>query len=477
MAKIITKKSEDCQGFVIKRLSAIIPILQKVAQGDFTKRIIIPRKEDDFSKFLAALNLTIKSLWETNEEKKRVEEKVKKHSLELDNIKQALLNITDDLNKEKIKLEKEKAKDEAILASIGEGLFVVDLAGKLILINRAFEDLLGWKKEEVLGRLFVELVPAQDGEGNSIPPEKRPIIVSLKTGKETTKFSTGFDYFLVKKDKTRIPVTYKVALLMLNETIIGAVGVFRDVTEEREIDRAKTEFVSLASHELRTPLGIAKWYLEAIKDDAYFKNASQKINDYFNEIYKSNERLISLVRDLLSVSRIDQRRIKDNPQKTDVIQLIKDVVRETSLVATAKNIKLDLAVKPDSLPVLFIDPFRLHEVVENVIINAIEYNVPFGSVKVIVNKKTDDVLLVSIQDTGIGLSPKDQSKLFTKFFRSEKAVAKNPNGSGLGLYVVKSYVENWGGQLLVESREGKGSTFNITIPFNIKENCKEVSKR
>lgn len=398
-------------------------------------------------------------------ERKKNEQVLEKHTKELKDVKTALLNVTDDLNNEKDKLEKEKIKDETILSCLGEGLFVVDLKGRTVLINKAFENLLGWKATEIQDQIFVDLVQAQDSDGKLIPAHKRPISVAISQGKEVTNFGTNDDYCLVKKDKTKLPICYKVTLMTLEKKIIGAVGVFRDITKEREIDREKTEFVSIASHQLRTPLGITKWYLEAIKTEDCFKSAPKTTLAYLDEIDKNTERLISLVHNLLSVSHIDQKSIRNDPQKIDLRKLIESILETMNLIATTKKIKLNLVIKPKSLPAVFIDPIRLREAIENLVINAIEYNIPSGNVKVVVDKKIPKMFSISVQDTGVGLSEEDQKKLFTKFFRSESAVAQNPNGSGLGLYVVKSYIEDWDGKISVKSKKGIGSVFTITIPL------------
>lgn len=466
MAKRIVKKSKNNGVFIVNRLPAIISILHRVMLGDFTRRVKVSQKEDNFRKLLVTLNLIIESFQRVKKEKQEVEKEAKKHSLELDNIKQALLNITDDLNKEKIRLEKEKIKDEAILGSIGDGVVVTDNNRKIILMNKSARRILNSKSS--VGKDFFKVWSMEDENGHEVPADKQPIQLALSSARitTTTVATTGAQYYCVRKDGTKFPIAVTVSPVILKGKTIGVVHVFRDVSKEKEIDKVKSEFVSIASHQLRTPLSITKWHLEAIKEEEYFKNAPKTSLAYLNEIYKSNERLISLVHSLLSVSRIDQRRIKNNPQETDIVQLIKDTIKEISPVAAKENIKFYLVVKPDDLQTMFIDPFQFHEVIETLLINAIEYNIPSGRVEITVDKKTDDILLISIKDTGIGLSQEDQKKLFTKFFRSKKAVSKNPDGSGLGLFIVKSYIEAWGGKVFVESQEGRGSTFIITIPLN-----------
>lgn len=206
-----------------------------------------------------------------------------------------------------------------------------------------------------------------------------------------------------------------------------------------------------------------KWYLEALENEGYIAKSPHAMQKYFSEIHKSNERVLTLVRDLLSVSRIDQGQIKDSPKLIDFEKMITEVVEQMQILAHKKKISLSLRIQ-DRIPSINIDGFRLHEVVENLVTNAIEYTPKEGSVRVTLGKHKD-TLLLTVKDTGIGISLKDQGKLFTKFFRSEKAIGYNSEGSGLGLYVVKSYVQDWGGKVSVESKEGKGSTFTIGLPI------------
>lgn len=397
--------------------------------------------------------------------RKKAEEAVKARTGELETLarsqeetKKAMLNVMEDLEAAKAKIEVEKAKDEAMLASIGEGLIAVDNKRKVMVINKSAEEMLGWKMKDVMGKKITSL-PLEDEEGKLVPFDKRPTYVALSTGKTINNA-----YYFVRKDKTRFPVAIVVTPIKLGGKIIGALDVFRDITREKEIDRAKSEFVSLASHQLRTPLGIIKWYLEALETEDYFNKAPAVIREYFDEIYRSNERVLGLVRDLLSVSRIEQERVKDIPKSTNLIEAVADVVKELQMLAQKKGITLSLEIKQPKVPNMYIDSLRFCEVMENLIMNAIEYT-PFSGKVVVTINKDGETAVITIKDTGIGMSAEEQKKLFTKFFRLPRAVAQNPEGSGLGLYVVKSYVEGWGGKILVKSAPGKGSTFTVNLPM------------
>jgi len=399
--------------------------------------------------------------------RKKAEEEIKARNKMLEtmvktqeNTKKAMLNVLDDLETAKFEIETEKVKAEATLASIGDGVVATDSEARIAVINKSAEDLLHCKSAQVLGKKFFEVWKTEDNNGRSIPTAKLPIQLALSSAKVV---STKYCYVL--KDKTKFPVALTVTPIIMGKKVEGAIEVFRDIAKEMEINKAKTEFVSLASHQLRTPLGIIKWYLESVREQSYFKDAPKKAFSYLQEIYKNNERIIILVRDLLSVSRIDQGQVKDNPESIDLAPFVKYIVREMNIIAAKKNIRINLENKVSDLPKLWIDKVRLREVIENLIVNAIEYNISSGEVRVVLDKKTDNTLLISVIDSGIRISSEDQKNLFTKFFRTEKGSTFNTEGSGLGLYVVKSYVGDWGGKVFVESEEGKGSTFTVTIPF------------
>ncbi len=368
-------------------------------------------------------------------------------------------------------VELEKARDEAILFSIGEGLFVIDTTGKVILVNRAFEEMTGIKQSQIVGKSFVSQIRAEDASGNLIPDEKRPVVKTLREGKEIQ--STNGDFYIVRTDHTRFPIAFKTSLVSMNNKMIGVLGIFRDITRELEVDKAKTEFVSIASHQLRTPLGIEKWYLEILKGDSYLKKAPRQIATYFHEVTRNNERVLALVRDLLSVSRIDQGSVKNNPTEVKVSALLRIVVRRMRIIAHPKKVTITLHDKVKELT-FYIDGMRLEEVFENIIANAVDYNKPGGSVDITVTIEKN-TLNIAVTDTGIGISTDDQKKLFTKFFRSAEGTTHKAEGTGLGLYVTKAYLKEWGGDISVTSTVGQGSTFTVGLPLSLQKRGGETS--
>ncbi len=370
----------------------------------------------------------------------------------------ALKTKTESLKLVETQRELEKSKAEAILSNIGEGLVAVDNNRKVMVMNHIAEELLGWKAKELIGKDISQTLRLEDGEGNIVPLQNRPTYLAISTGKVQQT-----NYFFVRKNKTKFPIAITGTPVKLGKEVIGAVNIFRDVTRELEIDRAKSEFVSLASHQLRTPLGISKWYLEAIQEEHLLDKAPDTLKHYIDEVYKNNERLLTLVRDLLSVSRIDQGKIDYEKELINVEEELSSITKEMSFMAKAAHIDLKIEFLKKISPFL-IDRIKFREVVENFISNGIKYNDPHGKVKITVDKVRDNLHL-SIKDNGIGISHLDLKSLFTKFFRSKAATIKNPEGTGLGLYVAKSYIDSWGGSVTVQSTESKGTEFLINVPL------------
>lgn len=373
------------------------------------------------------------------------------------NFEEELKKATCELSTAKIKLEQDNAYDEALLDSIGDGVIVIDKNGKTLFINEQTEALLGFSAGEIIGKNWSDIVPqAQDKDGNILPLEKRAIYLAISSKKKVVA-----SYYLVKKDKTTIPVAITAAPVILNDELIGSIVVFRDITRETEIDRMKTDFLSIAAHQLRTPLGNMRWNLEMLLA-ADFGEMQDTQKAVLEQVYTSNQRIIALVNDLLNVSRIEQRRVQNNPTLTDIHDIIHGAIKEISELSSQKSVIVELRTDP-SIPKIMIDQKRFREVIQNLLSNALKYSNSNGKVT-ITSAMVYKHIQLSVADTGIGIPQKDQAQIFSKFFRAENAVLKGTEGTGLGLYVVKSFIEDWNGRVWFESREDLGTTFYLEIP-------------
>jgi two-component system sensor histidine kinase VicK len=381
----------------------------------------------------------------------------------LEDAKIAARNVLEDLGVEKSKMEMAKAKEEAILLSIGDGLFATDEKGKIMLVNKPAEKMLGLKSEEVVGKIFFETLLIEDEKGIPVPLEKRPVSMALITDTTTTAtISTiGPTYYYVRKDKTRFPVAIMVTPVILGGKVIGTIEVFRDITQEKKTDRAKTEFVSLASHQLRTPLTTISWYTEMILKGDVGKVVPGQIK-YLNEIYLGNQRMIELVNTLLNVSRIELGTFAIEPKPTNIVTLAQSVLEEQKPKIENKKLMVAEDFGKD-VPIFSIDPKLLRMIFQNLLANSVEYTPEGGKIKFTISLDKKKTVLIKVSDTGYGIPKNQQDKIFTKLFRADNVKSKDTDGTGLGLYIVKSIVENTGGKIWFKSEENKGTTFYVTF--------------
>jgi len=235
--------------------------------------------------------------------------------------------------------------------------------------------------------------------------------------------------------------------------------------ELKRLDRAKSEFISIASHQLRTPLSIIKGYISMIREGSYGK-VSPEIGTTMNKVYLSNERLIKLVNDLLDLSRMESGRMKYEFAEMDLKALVDSIVDEFQLPAGDKGIKIGRAPSQSSgFPKVFGDAWKLRQVIFNLIDNSLKYT-NTGSIEIKLEKE-DDSLKLSVKDSGIGMSQETADAVFHKFVRGGKDASRaNAGGTGLGLYIAKRIVDDHKGEIWAESEgEGKGSTFFVTLPI------------
>ena len=229
-----------------------------------------------------------------------------------------------------------------------------------------------------------------------------------------------------------------------------------------QLDKAKSEFISLASHQLRTPLSIIKGYISMILEGAWGE-VNQKQKECLEKVYLSNERLIKLVEDLLAVSRIESGRLEFDLQALALDNLTESIVKEFSQLAAKKGLYLKYLKPKKPLPKVKADPLKIRQVIQNLIDNAIHYTNKGGATIRLKAKK--DKVRFSIQDTGIGISSKEQVTLFEKFSRGKGVTRMHTEGTGLGLYLAAKLIQAHQGRIWVKSEgEGKGSTFCFELP-------------
>ena len=251
--------------------------------------------------------------------------------------------------------------------------------------------------------------------------------------------------------------------------IFGYMKIFYDLTREKRIDNLKSKFISIAAHQLRTPSSGVKWALRLILDGDAGK-ISEESRNYIEKAAQANERMVNLIDDLLNISRMETGKIVYNLEKINFVKLVEETINDASISVEEKNLKLRLNYPSKKISDINIDRKRIKLVTQNLITNAIKYSEAGGSIKIdiFINEKDKDFLYFSVRDNGIGISQEDQKKLFERFFRGDNAVRSQTEGSGLGLYIVRSIVEAHKGKIWYESEINKGSVFYVKLPINLK---------
>ena len=244
---------------------------------------------------------------------------------------------------------------------------------------------------------------------------------------------------------------------------LGIMKIFYNLTREKMIDKLKSDFISIAAHQLRTPLSAIKWVLKMILDGDSGKLNKEQEKLLFKG-YRSNERIINLVNDMLNVSRIEEGRFGYSFGRENFEEALKIVVDSLDNQVKERNLSLEIK-KTKNIPLVYMDKQKMILVLQNIIENSVKYTPENGKIEIIleVGKR---FLNVSIKDNGVGIPEKDISKLFTKFFRAENVIRMQTEGSGLGLFMVKNIIEKHGGDISVKSKEGEGTEMNFTLPFD-----------
>ena len=441
-------------------------VAESLSKGDLTVRSDVESDNE-----LGALSYSFNKMADSIlEARTGLEEKIQsrtdsinKGKLELEKQQEAILNILEDIEDEKDNVTKEKEKTSAILHNIGDGVFVVDNDGNVIVFNSQAEKISGFKKEEVIGEKYDTVLKFVD--------EKSPEKINSGFVEDVMETSENqeipLNTVLIQRDKRKIPVAGSAVALKDNRgSVIGCIVVFRDITKEREIDRAKSEFISVASHQLRTPMTGIQWVIERfLKKET---GLSKEGKDYLKDLHVSSVRLSELVDSLLNVSRIESGGgVAVAPEKLDLIKFIQDYLGELTPLLTKKKITLKFENHPESFEITS-DPKVLRNVIQSIVSNAIEYTSEGGSIDITVEKNTD--VMIKIKDTGIGIPEKEQSRMFEKFHRADNAKIVKTDGTGLGLYIAKKATETLGGKIDFISHVGKGTTFYVELPLESKAN-------
>jgi PAS domain S-box-containing protein len=353
----------------------------------------------------------------------------------------------------------QQAEAEALFTSIGDGAISTDEFGRITRVNPVAQVILGYDEAELVGEWFPKKIVAVNADGAVVNLIDRPITRAFLTGKAIYE-----KMYYRTKDNRIIPVATNVSPILLNDIPIGAVEVFRDITLEQEVDRMKSEFISLASHQLRTPLSAIKTYSHMLVD-GYMGEVNDTQKKSLRTIISAANRMNELISTLLNITRMESGSIAVTPKLLQVDILCEDVIKELNLLATERDVNLQFKTVGPRPKTARTDNLILKEVVSNLVSNAIKYTPEGGDVILTVRSRPNE-LLITVSDTGWGIPKQSQGQIFSKFFRAQNIVKRETTGTGLGLYLVKGLVDALGGKIWFKSSEGTGTTFYVTVPIS-----------
>lgn len=462
--------------FVSGRITNPIELLQlavsKIKGGNLDYKVEVNSK-DEIGELSESFNEMVMAVKQSRAD---IDLKVKEQtkdlsdkSKELTDQKNAILNILEDVEAEKKNIEglaNDLEKFKLAVDNASDQVVITDVEGIVIYGNATVERITGFKPEEAMGKkagaLWKTPMPLEYYKNmwDVIKIQKKPFISEIQNKRKNGEFYMAL---------------ISISPVLNNKgDVVYFVAIERDITKEKEVDKAKTEFVSLASHQLRTPLSAINWYTEMLlAGDAGEINEEQR--KYLTEVSIGNKRMVALVNALLNVSRLDLGTFIVEPEPVNVVEMAKSVIGELKPLALEKKINIKEEYS-QGITVFQADQKLLRIVFQNLLSNAIKYTNENGTVSLIINSipkggmfdgkaLLENSLAISVSDSGIGIPSDQKDKMFMKLFRADNARETETEGTGLGLYIVKSIIEQSGGSVWFESEENKGTQFFVTFPI------------
>lgn len=351
------------------------------------------------------------------------------------------------------------AEAEALFMSIGEGAIVTDTNARISRINQTALRILGYSEKEMIGKWFPEVIIAEDEQGTALSNIDRPMGQAFLTGR-----SVSARTYYRRKDGNRVPVFLTVSPVMLDSKPVGAIEVFRDITADLALERAKDEFVAIASHQLRTPATAVKQYVGLLLE-GYAEPLTENQRLFLERAYESNERQLHIVQEILKITQLDLEKVVLRPESHDIRQIARDAVATVQGSFDAKQQKV-IIKEPDEPLMAHVDAEQLRVAIENLLENASNYTWNGKNIYVI-TRQLKDRARIAVKDEGVGIEHIDYPKLFQKFSRIPNPLSLEISGTGLGLYWAAKIVHLHGGYIHVASTPGKGSIFTINLPNSI----------
>ncbi|MCU1222867.1 MAG: multi-sensor signal transduction histidine kinase [Edaphobacter sp.] len=352
-------------------------------------------------------------------------------------------------------------QSDSILESVGDGIFGIDLEGKLTIVNPAAAQMLGYKQDEMLGRVMHTLIHHTHADGTPYSSEESPIRKSL-INVDTVRVS---DEIFWRKDGTCFPVEY-VARPQIESHIaesgvkaVGAVVAFTDTTERRALDRMKDEFISTVSHELLTPLTSLRGALGLLSGSA-LSNRPEKTSQMLSIAISNTDRLVGLVNDILDLERINGGKTALHATMCSVEDLLRRAAALQQARTPRPNTRIFFAASNASV---WADPDRILQTLNNLISNAIKFSSPGSEIHLTARNLDENEVLIEVRDQGRGIPLDKLEHIFDRFHQIDASDSRAKGGTGLGLAICRSIITQHGGRIWATSTPGQGTIFHFTL--------------
>ena len=369
---------------------------------------------------------------------------------ELGQLASLINDLSDDVAEAQESIDAERRRLDSVLTHMTDGVLATDRRGKIIIINEMAQSMLDIDQETATEKNLLSILDVEDD-------------VTLRSILEKQ------DDILVNSRQNDIPIILRASFSLIQREsgfISGLVCVLHDVTEQERIEEERKQFVSNVSHELRTPLTSMRSYIEALADGAW---QDPDLAPRFLEVTQNEtDRMIRMIQDLLQLSRIDSGKSMLNLEIVDLTEMLDHVLNRFDMMIHSaeyedKKYQINKEILEQSIFVE-VDPDRMIQVLDNIMNNAIKYSPDGGTISGKMEKR-EDTVLISVRDEGMGIPKADINKIFSRFYRVDRARSRAMGGSGLGLAISKEVVEQHGGHIWADSTEGKGTTFYLSLPY------------
>jgi two-component system, OmpR family, sensor histidine kinase VicK len=344
---------------------------------------------------------------------------------------------------------------QSILDSVGDGIFGMDLEGRLTFVNRSGAEMLGYSPQELLGQNMHALIHHSRADGTPYPAEESLISGSVE---RETPLHVDDDVFWRKNGKP-LPVEYVACPLLESDHVDGIVVAFTDVTERRRLDRMKDEFIATVSHELRTPLTSLRAALGLVASGALEKRP-EKIPQMLDIALANCDRLVRLVNDIVDFERIGSGTLPLHKSEWNAIDLLRRAMDPERSSAS----RAGLTFRIDAQPVdVWVDGDRILQVMGNLIRNAIKFSEKGGEIRLAARASSETEVIFEVQDQGPGIPEDKLDLIFERFQQADASDSRLQGGTGLGLALCRGIINQHGGRIWAKNNPGRGSTFYFTV--------------